>query len=207
MKATSQTASSSFFNEAFLASSALTGACQNQENIANAALRQGLTGVRRRYDQGFTIVELMISIVILAVLLSLAVPSFRESAANANLRAASSDLGLALNSARAMAISLRSVVVVKPLGTANDWADGWVIDYDTVVPVTGASKERDQEFLPHPGVQVVETSSGLTSVTFNPSGIVTSTATFTVCDVRPGETGRQITIDRLGRLNTEKWSC
>jgi len=163
--------------------------------------------VTRPRERGFTLIEIMIAVLIMATLLMIGVPSFRDSLANSNIRGAAGDLGIAFNSARAMAMSLRTVVVVKPLGTANDWNDGWMIDFDTAVPVTGATKEKDQEFLPHPGVQVVETGSGLTSVTFNPSGIVTSTATFTVCDLRPNEVGRIITLDKLGRLDTQPGGC
>lgn len=163
--------------------------------------------VERRRERGFSLIEIMIAVLIMATLLMIGVPSFRDSLANSNIRGAAGDLGIAFNSARAMAMSLRTVVVVRPLGTANDWNDGWMIDFDTVVPVTGATKEKDQEFLPHPGVQVVETGAGLTSVTFNPSGIVTSAATFTVCDLRPNEVGRIITLDKLGRLDTQPGGC
>jgi type IV fimbrial biogenesis protein FimT len=152
-------------------------------------------------------IEIMIAVLIMATLLMIGVPTFRDSMANSNIRGAAGDLGIAFNTARAMALSLRTVVVVKPLGTANDWNDGWMIDFDTVVPVTGATKEKDQEFLPHPGVQVVETGSALTSITFNPSGIVSSQATFTVCDLRPNEVGRVITIDPLGRVDTQPGGC
>lgn len=164
--------------------------------------------VTRRRGRGFTLIEIMIAVLIMATLLMIGVPSFRDSLANSNIRGAAADLGIALNTARSMALSLRTVVVVKPLGAANDWSDGWMIDFDTVVPVTGASVEKDQEFLPHPGVQVAETSgTPLTTITFNPSGVVSSQARFTVCDLRPNEVGRVITVDPLGRVDTQPGGC
>jgi type IV fimbrial biogenesis protein FimT len=175
--------------------------------LRREALGSCASRTARRRERGFTMIEIMIAVLIMATLLMIGVPTFRDSMANSNIRGAAGDLGIAFNTARAMALSLRTVVVVKPLGTANDWNDGWMIDFDTVVPVTGATKEKDQEFLPHPGVQVVETGSALTSITFNPSGIVSSQATFTVCDLRPNEVGRVITIDPLGRVDTQPGGC
>lgn len=156
---------------------------------------------QERVQRGFTFIELMITLVILGVVLALGVPSFREATANASLRGATMDLIAAINTARAQAVGLRNDIDVTVLGA--NWNSGWQIDYDNVA----LPQEKDQVFEPHPGVQVTETGGGLTTLTFNSRGIVSSAAVFTVCDSRAGERGRQVTVNLLGRVSSAEFIC
>ena len=60
---------------------------------------------------GFTLVELMIAVLILAILMAAAVPSFRDFAANSRTSAASSDLTTALSLARSEAVRRSGTVI------------------------------------------------------------------------------------------------
>jgi len=73
---------------------------------------------------GFTLVELLMVIVVLAVIAAIAMPSLEQALVNQRLRAAGTDLMSSLMLARSEAIKRRSVVEVAPL-SGNDWRTGW----------------------------------------------------------------------------------
>lgn len=80
---------------------------------------------------GFTLVELLTVVVILAVGAALAMPSLERALVNQRLRAAGTDLMSSLMLARSEAIKRRAVVEVAPL-SGTDWRTGWrVINVNT----------------------------------------------------------------------------
>jgi type IV fimbrial biogenesis protein FimT len=89
---------------------------------------------------GFTIIEILFVVMLLAVLGSLAAPSFRDFVAAQRIRAASVDLSSALMLARAEAVKRNTSVVLAPQG--GSWANGWtVVAQVTPTPVTVAAHE------------------------------------------------------------------
>lgn len=79
---------------------------------------------------GFTLIELLVVVVIVAVLASLAAPSFGAMIANQRTRAASTDLYAALTLARSEAIKRNLPVSLVPVSSGN-WAAGWRIPNPT----------------------------------------------------------------------------
>lgn len=73
--------------------------------------------------QGFTLVEMMVTLSVLSVMLAVAVPSFTEFIANQRIRAAASDLHSTLLLARSEAIKRNTRMTLSPKG--KGWADGW----------------------------------------------------------------------------------
>lgn len=96
-----------------------------------------------RAISGFTLIELMVTIAIAAILMALAAPSFSATIASNRLSAQTNDLITALNAARSEAIRRgRRVTVCKSAdgtscASAGDWSKGWIAfedkDSDAVV--------------------------------------------------------------------------
>jgi type IV fimbrial biogenesis protein FimT len=84
---------------------------------------------------GFTLVELMFSILVLAVLLGIGVPNFRDFLRNSRMASETNDLISGINLARSESIKRRGPVTLCS-GTAagcvagGDFSDGWVVFVD-----------------------------------------------------------------------------
>jgi type IV fimbrial biogenesis protein FimT len=79
----------------------------------------------RSAARGFTLVELLVTISIAAILLTLAVPSFGTLILNQQVRVSAGDLQTTLFYARSEAIKRAADVSVVPIG--GDWKNGWSV--------------------------------------------------------------------------------
>src|SRR5512135_410213 len=84
-----------------------------------------------RKQRGFTLTELMVTIVIVGILTSVAVPSFRSFIVSQRIKSTSFDLIAALNMTRSEAIKRNIIVIVTPTG--GSWLNGWTINYNNTV--------------------------------------------------------------------------
>jgi type IV fimbrial biogenesis protein FimT len=85
---------------------------------------------QQRGTRGFTLVELIVTLAIVAVLLVFGVPGVRDMILNQRIKAVSSDLHLALLFARSEAIKRNGDVVITSGGASVDvrWISGWRIN-------------------------------------------------------------------------------
>ncbi|WP_212784824.1 GspH/FimT family pseudopilin [Ferrigenium kumadai] len=74
---------------------------------------------------GFTLVELLVTIAVVAILASIATPSYRAFVAGQRIKTASFDIMSALTLARSEAIKRAAPVTVAPAGGA--WTNGWSV--------------------------------------------------------------------------------
>lgn len=144
----------------------------------------------RKYDShqaGFSLVELMVVISIVAILSAIGLPSFRALIENQKIRSASSDLYTALVRARSEAIKRNTTVTLSPI--SGNWASGWQIANPAV---SGSYLEE------HGSVSNV-TITGPGSVTYQSSGRLTNSTNSTFTVSSGTVSSRCVYIDLSGR--------
>jgi type IV fimbrial biogenesis protein FimT len=149
-------------------------------------------------QSGFTIVELMMTLVVAGIILAIAVPAFRDFVANNRLTAATNTLIASISYARSEAV--RQSRIVRIVSPDDDWAGGW-----TILDQNG---DTLRTFDAMAGDVTMEATT--TTLQFDGRGLlIGGAATFTVCDGRANERGRQIQVSATGRpeLNREYGDC
>lgn len=150
----------------------------------------------------FTLVELLVTICVLGIILTLAIPSFREMLLNSRLNANTDSFVNALNYARSSALDLAVNVKVCPLGSLNstscgtNWENGWIV---VTQPTTGTAvllKSQQSSSL-----DPVMTSS-VSEVIFDTHGLGTTQSNFTLCDDRGGSSAHSIQVMATGYVQT-----
>ncbi|MBB3047506.1 type IV fimbrial biogenesis protein FimT [Litorivivens lipolytica] len=76
-----------------------------------------------RKQGGYTLLEILITLAVVAIVASLAVPSFQNMIATQRVRSAANDLVATLNFARSEAVKRNATVTITP--AAGGWTDGW----------------------------------------------------------------------------------
>ena len=151
-------------------------------------------------DHGFSLIELMITLVVLAVLVLVAVPSLTGLIRDSRLATHTDLLVSSLNTARIEAVRQRRDFQACPSttgpdtatacdGAATDWTKGWI--------VKDSSAAVALRIQPKTSVTLTTTA---TDITFRGTlGSATAAATFTLCS--PGSKQQQVDIALSGHVS------
>jgi len=153
---------------------------------------------------GFTLIEMLVTISILAIVLMIGVPSFNELMRSSAIRTNSSEMVTAFNYARLEAVKRGAFVEVARQDGAS-WTGGlvvWVDDDGDDTMDSGEALRLWGEFKSGSTV-----SSAVSSFVFDPSGEVDNADVLTLCDGRTEETGRTIYVLASGAVYAEKVGC
>lgn len=160
---------------------------------------------------GFTLIELMVTIAVLGILLSIAIPSFQNMVLNSRITAQANQAITALNYARSEAIKRAAPATVCSTnnGTAcagsTNWSTGWMVFADADGDGTVDAGEAVLRVWPALGGSNTLTAGARVRVTFTATGFATGfNDTFRLCDSRGKDHARAIIINAMGRSYVEK---
>ncbi|HEX8989347.1 MAG TPA: GspH/FimT family pseudopilin [Rhodocyclaceae bacterium] len=167
--------------------------------------------------KGFTLIELMVTLIIVAILAVIAVPSFVEYTTYSKISADTNSIVSDLMVARSEAVKRGMPVTICPStdGTtcttgAGAWSQGRIVFVDRAVrgTVDGTGATADSNFILRtataPNGNTLSLSSANDYLSFNSdgSGYPQGSLTITLC--RTGYFGRTITLTPAGRITTVK---
>lgn len=158
--------------------------------------------------KGFTLIELMVTISVAAILLVIAVPNFQTFVLNNRITGQANDMMTALNYARSEAIkrglpvSICSSTTGAACAGSTDWGTGWIVFADPDNDGTLDPGETLLRVWPAlGGGNTLNTGlAAVTSVTFDSGGFARgSVTTFRLCDSRGTGSARNIQLAGSGR--------
>ena len=163
-----------------------------------------------RLQCGFTVLELMITVSIAALLLVTGIPSFQNYSQQQHIKAAVTSLQNDLMIGRSEAVHLNARVVSCPGTPENgctgdtEWSDGWIVFADSNADRQRQPDEaivrRGQAF---ENLRIVS-STGRTDIRFFPDGSTPgSNGSITFCGLGGPGQARKLIISNLGRIRRE----
>lgn len=156
---------------------------------------------------GFTLVELMVTLAIAAILLSMAVPSFRSMIEDNRVITATNELVTAMHLARSEAIKRSATLTIcsstNQTSCGGTWADGWIVwvDMDNDATVDAAEIIKVHEALPT-GTTVTPTGLG-TTIRFASTGFLSGANGELKLVISPTAT-RFVCVSNVGRVSSGK---
>jgi type IV fimbrial biogenesis protein FimT len=155
-------------------------------------------------NKGTTLIELMVTITIATILISIAIPSFRDLIIRNRLSAATNDLVAGINYARAEAIKrgISMTLCKSSSGTACDgaeWENGWIAftdlnadgDLDTGENILRVWSSLPTDYTLRPNNNFVN------FIRYNALGEANNIGTFAVCHDNESAKAKAIVVTRL----------
>lgn len=170
---------------------ALTG----KELPRSGVLPEPESGIVPLVSRGFTLIEVIVGLAILAILATIAVPAYQSLIATQRVSAVTNDLHSALVLARSESLKRNKSVSLGATGAG--WQQGWSI----ASPDAGAPA-----ILSHSVASGIGIASSANVVTFSPSGR-TSAVNFEITSDINSDAVRCLKLTSDGRAKSAKGGC
>lgn len=153
---------------------------------------------------GFTLIELMITLAVSGIVMSIGIPSFDQTIKNSRLTTNINELVTSLNLARSEAVKRNQPVTIKKLG--SEWEAGWTVftDFDgDGIKEAGDILLRTYGVLPQ-NFTLRSTPSYTNRITFRESG-KSANGSFVLCENSDGNNipeknnSRLLIVNNVGR--------
>lgn len=158
--------------------------------------------------RGFTLIELMVAVAVLAILLSIGVPAFGTMIDAQRLDNEAHRLMRSVQFTRNEAVRRNRHVLMQPVN--GSWTNGWVVFLDDD---RNGQHDPDDPLLrvEGPAGAVIHANGSLTGyVRYNSQGeseLLNGgflSGTFSLCPRQPGVEARQLVINRVGRVRMQR---
>lgn len=170
-----------------------------------------------RRQTGFNLIELMVTLGVATIVLSVGLPSFRNIILDNRLVTQSNQFITSVNLARSNAVRYQRTAIICPsanfdavtptCSATTDWSNGWIVWVDRNRNSTTQTNEVISVFAPLPDTLTFAslTTNGLS---YDARGFsLAGGDDFTLCDSRQEETGRLIRVNATGRTNISRQGC
>ncbi len=174
---------------------------------------------RRQRISGFTLGELLVTLLVVAVVATIAMPSYRTIIRNARLMTQIYDFDAALNLARSEAVKRGYPVTVCPstngtsCATSTQWEQGWIVfvDVNSNQTVDTATDSREVILRTTPALvsgytlrgssSFLDATSSYSYLTINPKGQASATGQFVLCEnLTTPNPSRAVLVNTVGRI-------
>ncbi len=173
----------------------------------------------------FTLIELLITLIIISILVTTGVPNLQHFVQNNRLTSYTNTLIATFNFARGEAITVNRAVNITAI-TAHNWAQGWTIWIDNndnsllnvdeiirevkfngTITINGPTNLAKISLADVHDLERTLSYRGNGTLAVNLA--IKNHLIFTVCDDRSAVKGRQITLSRTGHVNlkNDKFPC
>jgi type IV fimbrial biogenesis protein FimT len=161
---------------------------------------------------GFTLIEMLVTLMVLGVLATVALPSFQEAFLSNRLAAFSNTFTASAQLARSEAIKRNAKVQMcrssngTSCATSGGWQQGWIVFSDNGAGANAGNGVMDGDETRITYQQALAPdysfSGNLYTITFQPTGLVASAASLVLCRAAPsaGSQERAIGVSTTGRV-------
>ena len=160
----------------------------------------------RNATSGFTLVELMVTLILLVILVSLGVPSFRTYTANSATTDAANIMLGAINQARHEAVTRGLAVCLcqsddgSSCGDSTAWQSGWIL-------IERACSSPSEILGVQPPIGRATIVGGTAAIDFTSRGYVLGNLVAFTVSAPQGTRTRHVCVSRIGLAQVQEASC